>query len=132
MSHAGTDLWVARQIESQVKLTGATTFLDEAHIAIADDFPEAIRNHMEEADELLVLLTPWSIHRPWVLVEIGQAFQRRIPIVGVLYGLTETQLRQDVSFPVFLLSRRLLQLNDFDRYLNELRERNRKDAGARG
>jgi hypothetical protein len=42
ISHASTDAWVARQLESHVRACGADTFLDCEHIEHGDDFEEEI------------------------------------------------------------------------------------------
>ena len=131
VSHGGVDTWVARQIEREIREAGADAFLDEANIAVGEDFPETIRAYLQQADELLVLLTPWSIRRPWVWVEVGAAFQRAILIVGVLHGLSPDELRADTSIPIFLLERNLINLNDIQRYFDQLRRRvgdQREDA----
>jgi len=123
VSHGGADTWVARQIEREIREAGAEAFLDESNIGIGEDFPEAIRAYLQRADELLVLLTPWSVRRPWVWVEVGAAFQRAILIVGVLHGLSPDELRSDTSIPIFLLERNLINLNDIQRYFEQLRRR---------
>lgn len=66
ISHAGTDTWVAKRIAEQIEALGAKTFLDEAHIAVGEDFEERILHALDQANELLVLLTPWSLERPYV------------------------------------------------------------------
>lgn len=40
ISHAGTDTWVAKRIAEKIEACGANTFLDEAHIAVGEDFEE--------------------------------------------------------------------------------------------
>ena len=62
--------------------------MDEANIAVGDDFEDRILEALEEAQELVVLLTPWALSRPYVWAEIGAAWGRRIPIIAILYGLT--------------------------------------------
>lgn len=123
VSHGGADSWVARQIEREIRGASAEAFLDEANIGVGEDFPEMIRAALQRADELLVLFTPWSVRRPWVWVEVGAAFQRGILIVGVLHGLSSEELRSDTSIPVFLLERNLINLNDIQRYFDQLQRR---------
>ena len=50
---------------------------------IGADFEEAILASLDKADELVVLLTPWALDRPYIWAEIGAAWGKRIPIVGV-------------------------------------------------
>ena len=67
--------------------------MDESNVQIGDDFEEKIREAANASDELLVLLTPWAIDRPYIWVELGAFWGARKRIVGVLYGLTSNQLR---------------------------------------
>lgn len=123
ISHSSVDTWVARKIAEEIHRCGAETFLDEANIQIGADFEEVILKALERADELLVLLTPWSIERPYVMVELGAALVLRIPIIGVLHGLTAKKLQKKATMPVFLKKRNLIDLNGIDKYFEELRER---------
>ncbi len=72
VSHAGTDTWVARQIATQIIAKGAIPFLDEADIATGEDFEEKILTALDRANEMIVLLTPWSLKRPYVWMRLGQ------------------------------------------------------------
>ena len=123
ISHSSMDTWVARQIAKGVEAAGASTFLDETDVAVSEDFEEKILKALDTAKELLVLLTPWSLTRPYVWAEIGAAWGRRIPIVGVLHGLTPEDLQSNSNVPTLLKRRSLIQLNDIETYLEELAER---------
>jgi hypothetical protein len=114
---------VARQIARAIRTAGAAAFLDEAEVEVGDDFELRILEFLERADELLVLLTPWALERPYVWAEIGAAWGRRIPIVGVLYGMTAAELQTRPGIPVFLKRRDLIVMNDIDRYFEELAKR---------
>ena len=83
ISHGGADTWVARQISYHCLQAGAKTFLDEAQIDVGAEFEEEIRDAIDEASELLVLVTPWALERPYVWLEVGAAWNRRITIVGI-------------------------------------------------
>lgn len=120
ISHSGPDTWVAKQIAREIEARGATSFLDEAHVDVGADFEEDILSVLERADELVVLLTPWSLDRPYIWAEIGAAWGRRIPIVALLLGLTGAELQIRPGVPVLLKKRDLLQLNDIDVYLGQL------------
>lgn len=127
ISHSSRDTWVARQIAAHIESLGAATFLDEANIRVGDDFQEEIRTALECADELVVLLTPWSLDRAFVWAEIGGAWVRRIRIVGLLHGVSTSELQQRPATPIILTSRDLIALNDFDQYLVQLAGRLRGD-----
>src|SRR5229473_2605470 len=101
ISHNGTDTWVARQIARAITECGATPFLDEAQIEVGADFEDDILAFLAKADELVVLLTPWALDRPYVWAELGAAWGRRIPIVILLHGMTAAEVQTDPRATVF-------------------------------
>ena len=111
---------MARQIAREISARGATPFLDEADINVGAEFEEDIRQFLDKADELIVLFTPWSFERPYVWVEIGAAWLRKIPIVVILHGLTIKDFQMQPNAPVFLKKRDMIKLNDIDQYFDEL------------
>lgn len=123
ISHSSEDTWVARQIAKEISQQGAKPFMDEADVDVGAEFEEDIRNFLDEADELLVLFTPWAFDRPYVWAEIGAAWIRRIPIVVVLHGLTRIEFMSKPNAPVFLKKRNIIKLNDIDQYLSQLGSR---------
>ncbi|MFZ5452343.1 MAG: toll/interleukin-1 receptor domain-containing protein [Thermodesulfobacteriota bacterium] len=123
ISHSGEDTWVARQIAGKITECGATYFLDEADVDVGAEFEEDIRDFLDKADELIVLFTPWALERPYVWVEIGAAWIRRIPIVILLHGLTIKDFQTHPNAPVFLKKRDMIKLNDIDQYLDQLSTR---------
>jgi hypothetical protein len=120
VSHCGVDTWVAKQIAREIGVRGGTPFLDEAEVAAGADFEEDILSFLERAHELVVLLTPWALERPYVWAEIGAAWGRRIPIVALLLGITTAELQALPGVPIILKKRDLLQLNEIDTYLDQL------------
>lgn len=130
VSHSGADTWVAKQIAREIAVCGATPFLDEAEIDVGADFEEDILAFLEKADELVVLITPWALERPYVWAELGAAWGRRIPIVGLLHGLSAAELQSRPGVPILLKRRDLLPLNDIDVYLGQLRGRVGGSPGA--
>jgi hypothetical protein len=70
-----------------------------------------------------VLLTPWALDRPYVWAELGAAWGRRMPIVGLLHGLTIADLQARPGVPILLKKRNLLPLNEIETYLDQLRAR---------
>lgn len=123
ISHSSMDTWVASQIAREVADCGAKTFLDEADIAVGADFEADILFHLEQAHELLVLLTPWALERAYVWAEIGAAWGRRIPIVALLHGLSPREVQSKTGVPNLLKNRNLISLNEINSYLTELRAR---------
>jgi hypothetical protein len=122
ISHATVDKWLATVLCEKIEAAGARTFRDDRDINGGDDIPDSLRDAIAGANEMVVLLTPASVNRPWVLMEIGAAWQRgpEMRIVGV---------RQHVEIepiPDMLKSKKVIDLNDFDQYLQELADRVRK------
>jgi len=129
VSHSGEDTWVAKQIAREIEARGAIPFLDEAEVDAGADFEEDILKFLEKAHEMVVLLTPWALDRPYVWAEIGAAWGRRIPIVALLHGLTPSELRGRAGVPVLLKKRDLIQLNEIGTYLEQLASRIQLEQG---
>lgn len=119
VSHATADKWIARAICEKLEAVGATTFRDDRDIAGGDDIPEEIRRQIKRSEEMVVLLTPKSNGRPWVLLETGAAWgcRKGFRIVVVLYHVDIDPL------PDMLKSKKAIPLNDFDDYLAEVAHR---------
>ncbi|MFM9116482.1 MAG: toll/interleukin-1 receptor domain-containing protein, partial [Planctomycetota bacterium] len=75
VSHATSDKWIATSFCEKIDaIPGASTFRDDRDIHGGDKIPQSIRAAIAESRELVVLLTPDSIRRPWVLLEVGAAW----------------------------------------------------------
>ncbi len=119
LSHATADKWLAKTLCEKIEQTGATTFRDDRDIKGGDDIPDAIRAEIIRSKEMVVLLTPESINRQWVTLEVGAAWGRRLRyrIVSVL-----CHVEVDTT-PDMLKSKKAMPLNEFDDYLRDLRRR---------
>jgi TIR domain len=89
VSHSSKDTWVARQLANAIKDIGVTTFIAEADIARGGDFEEALLNHLRECSDAVALITPWSIDRPELRVELRAAWAANKRIALVLHGLSK-------------------------------------------
>jgi hypothetical protein len=123
VSHASADTWIARQIAAKVKRCGATCFLDVSDVDHGDDFDRKIRKAARTSREMLVLITPTAIGRPFVWLEIGAFWGSGKRIVAVLHGLTPQQVSTDERLPIALKRIDLVTLNDVDSYFSQLRRR---------
>lgn len=119
VSHATADKWIATTFCEKIDATGATSFRDDRDINGGDSIPESIRTQIQVSRELVVLLTPDSIERPWVLLEVGAAWGRRkgYRIVPVLCHVSFD------AIPDIIEGKKALHINDFDKYLAELKHR---------
>lgn len=123
ISHSGLDTWVAMQVARAIAEVGAKTFLDAENIQVGDEFDDEILSALDRADEMVVLLTPTALERPYVWAEVGAAWLARIRIVALYWGLTASEVVGNPRVPNFLKSRNLLDLNELDTYLDQLRAR---------
>ncbi|HYH85637.1 MAG TPA: toll/interleukin-1 receptor domain-containing protein [Pyrinomonadaceae bacterium] len=131
ISHSGKDTWVARQIEREVAARGAATFLDYVHIEIGEQFEVKIIKALNRADELLMLLTPWSLDHPYIWSEAGVAWGRQIPIIGILHGMSTSEFLSKPNIPTYLKADNLQDLNGIERYFEELAKRTKPKKPSR-
>lgn len=116
ISHATSDKWIAKRICEQVESVGATTFRDDRDIAGGDSIPDEIRNAIKRSQEILILLTPESVNRPWILLETGMALGwRKNYRINVVLCHVEAN-----PIPDMLKDRKAIRINEFDGYLEEL------------
>ena len=117
VSHATADKWIAKTICEKIEKIGASTFRDDRDINGGDDIPDEIRKKITLSQEFLVLLTPDSLNRTWILLEVGAAWSWRKQIVPVLVHLEVDPI------PAIIKSKKAIKINDFDNYLRELSAR---------
>ena len=119
VSHATADKWLATTLCEKLEAAGAVTFRDDRDINGGDDIPESIRIAIQESQEMLVLLTPESVTRPWVLMEVGAAWMRG-PEVRIIAVLCHVGIE---PIPDMLKQKKVISINDVDQYLKELSDR---------
>lgn len=113
---------MSKLIDERGNATGIKTFLDERDIHGGDSIPESIRTKIRECDELMVLLSRYSVGREWVLTEIGAAWGLQKRIVAITDKITPQEM------PEITRMHKALDLNEFDRYVEELLRRSKKDS----
>ncbi len=108
--------------------SGGCAFIDIFDIKKGDRIEEKVREGIEGCQELVALLTPWSVERNWVWTELSAAWALRKRYVGVLYGLTIEEIEKDHGGMACLASTNVVALDDFEDYLREVRERSRSGS----
>jgi hypothetical protein len=103
---------------------GAAPFIDIFDIKKGDRIEAKIKEGLDAAIELIVLLTPWSVGRNWVWVETAAAWATGKRYVGVLYGVTTDEIERNHGGLAMLATTNCLAIDDFDDYLGQLHERN--------
>jgi hypothetical protein len=118
ISHSSKDRWIARQmaaiIERKAKRYGVRTFLDEVDLEGGDRIPATIKANLHACEEFVILLSPHSITRQWVLVELGGAWTLDKRIMAITSNLSADKV------PDIIDHDKSYELNEFDRYVNEL------------
>jgi hypothetical protein len=127
ISHSGQDTAVAQDLARQIEFVGGRTFVDVNDVAAGDVFSEVILRALQNADELVVLWTPWALERPYIAMEVGAAWVRGIRIVQVLHELSAADLNGRPGFPDPLRQLQMIRLTAFDTYLRELEHRIQED-----
>jgi hypothetical protein len=119
ISHATSDKWIAKVLCEKIESVGAATFRDDRDINGGDDIPEEIRKQIKQSREMIVLLTPQSVDRIWVALEVGGAWcwSKSVRIVLVMYHVSVDPI------PDMIKNKKAIPLNDFDQYVGELKER---------
>jgi len=118
ISHATADKWLAKILCEKIESIGAKTFRDDRDIKGGDIISDEIFAEIKRSKEFVVLLTPTSVTRPWVLLEVGAAcLCRWLRIVPIIYHVGLDPI------PAIIQAKKAIQLNDLDTYLEELRER---------
>ena len=127
VSHATADKWLATTICEKIEVTGAKTFRDDRDIGGGDDIPDEIRRQIKASREIVVLLTPESADRRWVLLELGAAwgYSKRMRITVVLCHVSVD------SIPAMIKNKKAIALNELDLLLAELATRVKNHHGNR-
>jgi|SRR5579871_4642564 len=125
VSHATADKWLARTICEKLEAVGASTFRDDRDIDGGDDIPDQIRSEIKRSRELVVLLTPVSVNRQWILLEVGAAWgwSKAIRITPILCHV-------DVDpIPGMIKSKKAININDCADLFAEVKKRVKNHNG---
>lgn len=119
ISHSSVDLWIAGQMAKEIRAAGAKPWLDELEMEGGDQIRDRILRGIDACSEAVVLITPQSIKSDWVSFEIGAVSIQRKRVTPVLQYVSHDQLK-------ILADTKSLELNRFDQYLTQLKQRIRK------
>jgi len=123
ISHGWHDKWIARQMARMVQDSGASAFIDVFDIKKGDRIEERVREGLGACQELVALLTPWSVDRKWVWAEISAAWILRKRCVGVLYGVTVNDIESKHGGMACLAPTNVVALDEYDDYIAEMSRR---------
>ena len=124
ISYSSRDRWVARRISDDLAAREIETFLDEKDIETGDSIDDTIQSNLDECDELLMLLSPEALQSHWVMLEVGGAKALRKRLIPVLLHVGVNELPSPLNKG---LAR---DLNDIEKYYEEVQARGRADDGG--
>ena len=120
ISYGSKDRWIADRLARSIEAVGARVFLDEKEIEGGESISDRLRDAIIDSDEFVVLYTPDSASRPWVLLELGAAWGHRKRITAILHHASPS----DLADMGWFRDQKCYDLNDFDtKFLKELRRR---------
>lgn len=111
ISHASVDAGIAAYLEAQARasIPGVDVFRTSrvGQIRPGAEWADVVKSNLRDASLFLIVLTPTSVERPWVLFEVGAAWMAAKPLVPVLAGGLR---KEDVPEPLDTLQ--LLSIED--------------------
>ena len=92
ISYATGDAGIAAELRGDLESNGLRCFMAEKDIQLATEWQDSIRDALMGSKRVLVLLTPRSINRPWVLMETGAAWALGKPLIPALSHVAPSEL----------------------------------------
>ncbi len=92
ISYAAGDSAIADELRNDLEKNGLKCFMAEKDIQAATEWQESIRAALVGSKRVLVLLTPRSINRPWVLMETGAAWALGKALIPALSQVAANEL----------------------------------------
>src|ERR1700694_2000765 len=84
ISHSSLDAWIAREMVEKIEALGAECWLDDKDLAGGDACGADIILGIVAGNEGGGLLSPNSVHSPWVCFEIGGARAQHKRVTPIL------------------------------------------------
>lgn len=99
ISHATTDRPIAEILKAEIDrvfANGVQVFASSVPGIVKPgvDWLDEIRNNLEKATAVIVLITPTSISRPWIWFEVGAYWSRSHIGTGKIYPLCAREINQ--------------------------------------
>ncbi len=92
ISYASGDGGIADELRNDLEKNGLKCFMAEKDIQVAMEWQDSIRAALIGSKRVLVLLTPRSINRPWVLMETGAAWALGKALIPALSHVAANEL----------------------------------------
>jgi hypothetical protein len=92
VSYAEGDSGIAEELRYELENRGLKCFMAKKDIEVAAEWQDSIRAALRGSKRVLVLVTPLSITRPWVLMETGAAWALGKPLIPALSQVAANDL----------------------------------------
>lgn len=125
ISHSSADVWIAEQMDKQIRALGAETWLDKKDLKGGDILFDEIIRGIDACDEALVLVSPKSVESQWVIYEMGAVSGQHKRVTPIL-----NQVNYDAIAP--MKGVKSIDLNEFDEFLIQLAKRMSERSKTRG
>ncbi|HEY3569506.1 MAG TPA: toll/interleukin-1 receptor domain-containing protein [Thermoanaerobaculia bacterium] len=119
ISHSSRDTWIARMMAEKVSALGAVAWLDVKDLEGGDLINAKILEGLDACQEAVVLVSPNSVVSQWVVFEIGAALGQHKRVTPILNNASLGAIAP-------LKEIKAIDLNDFGRFLSELKKRIQK------
>jgi hypothetical protein len=97
VSYSHDDAHIAQDLYSRMTSAGLTCFIAEKDIAVATEWEPAVRDALRTSASVLLVITPRSIKRPWVMAEVGAAWALDKTLVPALAFVSPGDLIRPIS-----------------------------------
>lgn len=97
LSYSTDDTAIANELYSSLTSKGLRCFMAERDIPVAAQWDEKIRSALLTSKNILLLITPRSKDRPWVLLETGAAWALQKEIIPALMFVAPSDLLDPVK-----------------------------------
>jgi len=97
ISYSTHDSLIAKELKEAIEKEGFTCFMAEKDIPTATLWENEIRNAIHLSKKILLLITPRSKNRPWILLETGAAWALQKDIIPALMFVTSDELVEPIS-----------------------------------
>jgi hypothetical protein len=116
ISSSYKDIDLARDLERRLEAAGVDAYRIDKIIS-AGSIEKSIMKNLNDADEIVVILTDKSVANPWLMYEMGAASSLRKRITPVIVGLKPNQL------PSIIRNMEYIKYPELPKYISALEKR---------
>lgn len=96
LSYAAGDSALAAELKEALESEGLRCFMAEKDIPVATVWENEIHTALLGSKRILLLLTPRSVNRPWVLLETGAAWALKKDLIPALVQVSPSDLVEPI------------------------------------